>query len=85
MPTADARLLPGGAAAVGDLGMVGVRDSVIGDDVDAVVSRFLTGMPTRLPVASGEEGVFNSVLIDIDDGRGLATAIERVDRVLPLW
>ena len=85
VPTADARLLPGGAAAVGDLGMVGVRDSVIGDDVDAVVSRFLTGMPTRLPVASGEEGVFNSVLIDIDDGRGLATAIERVDRVLPLW
>ena len=85
VPTADARLLPGGTAAVGDLGMVGVRDSVIGDDVDAVVSRFLTGMPTRLPVASGEEGVFNSVLIDIDAGRGLATAIERVDRVLPLW
>ena len=85
VPTADARLLADGTAAVGDLGMVGVRDSVIGDDIESVISRFLTGMPTRLPVASGEDGVFNSVLIEIDDASGLATGIERVDRVLPLW
>ncbi len=85
VPTADARLLAAGTAAVGDLGMVGVRDSVIGDDIESVISRFLTGMPTRLPVASGEDGVFNSVLIEIDDASGLATGIERVDRVLPLW
>ena len=85
VPTADARLLAEGTAAVGDLGMVGVRDSVIGDDIESVISRFLTGMPTRLPVASGEDGVFNSVLIDIDSDSGLATSIERVDRVLPLW
>ena len=85
VPTADARLLPEGTAAVGDLGMCGVRDSIIGDDVKSVVSRFLTGMPTRLPVASGEDGVFNSVLIEIDTDRGLATGIERVDRELPLW
>ena len=85
VPTADARLLPEGTASVGDLGMVGVRDSVIGDDVGSVISRFLTGMPTRLPVASGDSGVFNSVLIEIDTTRGLATGIERVDRELPLW
>ena len=85
VPTADARLLAAGTASVGDLGMVGVRDSVIGDDIESVISRFLTGMPTRLPVASGEDGVFNSVLIDIDSESGLATSIERVDRVLPLW
>ena len=85
VPTADARLLASGTAAVGDLGMVGVRDSVIGDDIESVISRFLTGMPTRLPVASGEDGVFNSVLIEIDEASGLATGIERVDRVLPLW
>ena len=85
VPTADERLLADGTAAVGDLGMVGVRDSVIGDDTESVISRFLTGMPTRLPVASGEDGVFNSVLIEIDEASGLATGIERVDRVLPLW
>ena len=85
VPTADARVLPGGTAAVGDLGMVGVRDSVIGDDVRSVIDRFLTGMPTRLPVAEGEHGVFHSVMIEIDEASGLATAVERVDRELPLW
>lgn len=85
VPTADARLLPAGTASVGDLGMVGVRDSIIGDDVDSVVSRFLTGMPTRLPVATGEDGVFNSVLIEIDTNHGIATKIERIDRELPIW
>ncbi|MYH40891.1 MAG: YmdB family metallophosphoesterase [Chloroflexi bacterium] len=73
-------LLPRGTAHVGDLGMAGVLDSVIGDDAESVIDRFLTGMPTRLPVASGDEAVLQSVLIDIDVGSRLATAIERVDR-----
>ncbi|MCY3657338.1 MAG: YmdB family metallophosphoesterase [Chloroflexi bacterium] len=85
VPTADARVLPGGTASVGDLGMVGVHDSVIGDDVRSVIRRFVTGMPTRLPVAEGETGVFNSVLIEIDSDTGLATGVERVDREMPLW
>jgi hypothetical protein len=80
VPTADARLLPRGTATVADLGMVGARDSVIGDDADAVIERFLTGMPTRLPVATGNDAVFNSVLIDIDEASLLARSITRVDR-----
>ena len=67
VPTADARVLPRGTAFVTDLGMVGVRDSVIGDDVDSVIERFVTSMPTRLPVADGDEITFNSVLIEIDE------------------
>jgi len=80
VPTADPRVLPGGTATVTDLGMVGVRDSVIGDDVASVVDRFLTGMPTRLPVADGAEVTFNSVLIDVDESSGRARSIERIDR-----
>ena len=80
VPTADARVLPAGTAQVGDLGMCGVLDSVIGDDIDSVIRRFVTSMPTRLPVAEGSEVIFNSVLIEIDDGSRLATHIERVDR-----
>ncbi len=79
-PTADARLLPRHTAFVSDLGMVGVRDSIIGDDAESVIHRFVTGMPTRLPVADGDEVVLNSVLIDIDEATCLATGIERVDR-----
>jgi metallophosphoesterase (TIGR00282 family) len=80
VPTADARVLPGGTAFVTDLGMVGVLDSVIGDDVGSVLHRFVTGMPTRLPVAEGDGAVLYSVLVEIDDHTGLATNIERVDR-----
>jgi len=79
-PTADERLLPRGTAHVSDLGMVGVRDSIIGDDVESVLHRFLSAMPTRLPVASGEAVILNAVLIEIDETTRLATAIERVDR-----
>lgn len=86
VPTADARVLPGGTAMVTDLGMAGALDSIIGDDVDAVLHRFLTSMPTRLPVAAGGEAVVNGVLIQIDDTTGRALAIERVDRrcIVPL-
>ena len=48
VPTADQRLLPHGTAYCTDAGMCGARDSVIGDDIQAVLSRFLTQMPTRL-------------------------------------
>lgn len=80
VPTADQRVLPQGTALVCDLGMCGALNSVIGDDVDSVIQRFLTSMPTRLPVAEGDEAVLNSVLIEIDEQTGLATSIERVDR-----
>ena len=80
VPTADARVLPGGTAYVTDVGMVGPRDGVIGVDKEAVLKRFLTGVPHRFEVASGPV-TFNSVLITIDRLQGRATSIQRIDRV----
>jgi 2',3'-cyclic-nucleotide 2'-phosphodiesterase len=81
VPTADQRILPGGTAFVTDAGMCGPRDSVIGVEVEAVLRRFLTGMPARFTVAEKSRTVqFNSVMIDIDEGTGRACSIERVDR-----
>ncbi len=81
--TVDTRVLPKGTAFVCDVGMVGARDSVIGDDIEAVVSRFLTQLPTRLPVADDRAGmIFNSVLIEIEEVSGGARRIARVDREL---
>ena len=81
VPTADAQILPEGTAFVTDVGMVGAKDSIIGVEVDAVIGRFLTGMPARLPVAEKSKIVqFNSVLIDIDDSTGQALSITRIDR-----
>ena len=77
--TADGRVLPGGTAYVTDVGMVGPRDGVIGVDKEAVLKRFLTGVPQRFEVASGPV-TFNSVLVSIDRLSGRATAIQRIDR-----
>jgi len=79
IPTADARILPGGTAYVTDVGMVGPRDGCIGMDKEVVVQRFLTGVPNRFVVASGPV-TFNSVLVTINGSTGRATTIQRVDR-----
>jgi len=79
IPTADARVLPGGTAYVTDVGMVGPRDGCIGMDKDVVLQRFLSGVPNRFVVASGPV-TFNSVLVTINSSTGRATSIQRVDR-----
>ena len=81
VPTADARLLSEGTAYVSDAGMCGARDSVIGFEVAAVQRRFLSQLPTRLPVEEKANVlVFNSVLVDLDEATGRARSIQRVDR-----
>ena len=79
VPTADARVLPGGTAVCTDVGMVGPRDGVIGVDKEAVLKRFLSGVPHRFEVAAGPV-TFNSVLVTIDTLTGRAISIQRVDR-----
>ncbi len=79
--TADARLLLEGTAYVTDVGMVGPRDGVIGVEREAVIKRFLTGIPHRFEVAQGPV-TFNSVLVNIDRLTGRATSIQRNDQVL---
>ena len=79
--TVDARILPKGTAYLTDVGMTGPLDSVIGSDKDAVLERFLTSLPHRLPVATGP-CVLNAVLVDVDEETGKALSIERVDRTV---
>jgi metallophosphoesterase (TIGR00282 family) len=72
--TSDARVQPGGTAAITDAGMTGPHDSVIGVEAELAIRRMRTGMPVRFRPAEG--GVrLEGVVIDCDaDGR--ATAIE---------
>jgi len=79
VPTADARVFPGGTAFITDVGMVGPTHSIIGDDIGEVIDRFLTKMPHRLTVARGPT-FLNAVLLEIDEQTGRATSIVRVDR-----
>lgn len=75
--TIDAQLLPGGSAYVTDIGMTGPIDSVIGNDIEAVLRRFLTRMPQRLPVGKGLV-MFTAIMVRTDDSNGKATSIERI-------
>ncbi len=76
VPTADDQILPGGTAYMTDVGMCGDYDSVIGMDKDEPISRFLSQIPSsRFRAAKGTATVCG-VVIDIDDGTGLATRIE---------
>ena len=75
--TVDARLLPKGTAYITDVGMTGPVDSVIGDDIEAVLHRFLSQLPHRLSVGKGNV-ILNAVLVELDGGQ--AISITRIDR-----
>jgi hypothetical protein len=77
--TIDAQILPGGTAYVSDIGMTGPTDSIIGDDAEAVIQRFLTMMPHHLSVGKGKP-VLNAIMVEVDEDSGRATNIERICR-----
>ncbi|MGH2446488.1 MAG: TIGR00282 family metallophosphoesterase [Candidatus Limnocylindria bacterium] len=81
VPTADARVLPGGTAYISDVGMTGPRDSIIGFSLDTVLPRFTRHLPTRFQVADGPVS-FNAVVITADPATGRASAIEQVQRLI---
>ena len=78
--TIDAHISPGGTAYVTDIGMVGPIDSVIGDDPNSVITRFLTQMPSRLSVGKGKVN-FDAILVEVDENTGKAVDIKRVQRI----
>jgi hypothetical protein len=75
--TSDARVLPGGTAALTDVGMTGPHDSVIGVQTELAIRRMRTGMPVRFETASS--GVrLEGALITCDPATGRASGIEPV-------
>ena len=77
--TIDTQILDGGTAYVTDIGMTGPIDSVIGDDPEMVIKRFLTMLPHRLSAGKGKT-VLNAVLVEVENNSGKATRIERIQR-----
>ena len=74
--TADARILPGGTAAITDTGMTGADASILGRAIPDVLKKFSSGMPCRLPVV--ESGIIrlDGVAVTYDHVSGRASAIE---------
>jgi metallophosphoesterase (TIGR00282 family) len=76
VPTADARVLPGGTAYISDVGMTGARGGVIGVKRDQALRRFQTQTPVKFET-SAEDPWLNAVVIDADE-EGRARSIEQV-------
>jgi metallophosphoesterase (TIGR00282 family) len=76
IPTADTRVLDGGTAYQTDAGMTGPYDSVIGVDREIILHRFLSAMPVRMEAAK-KMVELHSVIIDVDEATGHATAAAR--------
>ena len=76
IPTADARVLPGGTAYCTDVGMTGPRGGVIGVKREQSLERFLTMTNVRYEV-SDEDPWLNAVLVE-GGPDGLATHISQL-------
>jgi len=76
VPTADARVLPGGTAYITDVGMTGARGGVIGMKKEQSIAGMRTHMPGRYE-PSDEDPWLNAVLIR-------ASAPRRADAIEPL-
>ncbi len=80
--TADECILPKGTAYITDVGMTGPFDSIIGMKHDAAIKRFLTGMPYKFSVATGDIRM-QGVIVEVDDQTGKAVSIERYTLKVP--
>jgi metallophosphoesterase (TIGR00282 family) len=78
IPTADAKILPGGTAFISDLGMTGPYDSVLGRRKDRVVKYMTTNMPQPFDVATGDVRLCGA-LAEVDVETGRAVSIERIE------
>jgi 2',3'-cyclic-nucleotide 2'-phosphodiesterase len=76
--TNDARVQPGGTAAITDLGMTGPHDSVIGVRADLVMRHLRTGMPVRFHPADADVRIEGAVVECDADGRATRCEALRV-------
>ncbi len=76
--TNDARVLPGGTAALTDAGMTGPHDSVIGVKAELAIDRMRTGLPVRFEPADGDVRLEGALIRSTPDGRATACELVRV-------
>ena len=77
VPTADERVLPKGSGYITDLGMCGPKESIIGTDVQAVIRKFRTHLPTHFTVASGPV-MAQGAIFDLDPDSGKVKSVTRI-------
>ena len=73
--TADEQVLEKGTAYITD---IGPKNSIIGMDKEAALKRFLTALPERYKIATGE-AILNAVVFKINDQTNKVEEIIRIN------
>lgn len=81
IPTADEEIRKSGIAYITDLGMIGPKESVLGVRKEVIIEKFLTGMPFRHEIASGDM-VFNAILVEVEPKTQKIKKIQRIQKVV---
>lgn len=75
--TADEQILENGTGYITDIGMTGPKNSVIGMEKEVILKRYLTGIPERYKMATGE-AILNAVLFKTNDENNKVEEIKRI-------
>lgn len=76
--TADEQILPNGTAYITDIGMTGPKNSIIGMDKEAALKRFITALPERYKIATGE-AILNGTLFKVNDETNKVEELIRIN------
>lgn len=77
IPTADARVLPGGTAHITDVGMCGALNASLGVKYSSIIPRWREGHKTRNILETAGPKQFNAVLVESNKA-GLADSIQQI-------
>lgn len=76
--TADECILDGGTGYITDLGMCGVKNSVLGVKKELIIRKFKTNLPVRFEAEEDKECIINGCIFDIDEKSGKCVDVERI-------
>ncbi len=80
VPTADAHIFSNGTAYVTDIGMVGLKDSVIGVDKVNIIKTFLTQIKEEHIIPDNGLVTVNAIYLTVDPATGKALDIQRIQK-----
>jgi metallophosphoesterase (TIGR00282 family) len=81
VPTADARVLPGGTAHMTDVGMCGTLNSSLGVVYESILPRWRDGHQTKNQLAEDPPFQFNALLVGVDS-HGAAVSASHIQQIL---
>lgn len=84
LPTADAQILEKGTGYISDIGMVGLKDSVLGVKKEIIIAQFLEQIPKAFEYQERGLAIVNSVFLEIDPKTKKCVKIKRIDREIEI-